>query len=148
MKILNINNTSDIDLSNYIVNEDVTINLILKLDNVSLDFPINITHKTPNLTSIINIKAALNNKSTINIPTQIHINKGAINTSTQFKALIYLLSPNARASITPALYIEEKNIKIASHGVVIKNIKDKDISYFLARGISKEKAKEFITSFK
>jgi Fe-S cluster assembly scaffold protein SufB len=57
------------------------------------------------------------------------------------------MSPQARALVTPGLFIEEKNIQGAGHGVVIKNIKDKDLYYLQARGISKTEARELIIPF-
>ena len=86
-------------------------------------------------------------KSKVKMPVVIFVKEGAKETSTKFKANVLLMSPNSYANITPGLFIHEKNIQSAGHGVVIKNVKDKDLYYLRARGINKNDAREIIVGF-
>jgi len=144
INITQIDELLNLDLSNYKVDEDVSIDIKLRLENQTIEFPITIIHNTPGKNSKVSIKLALYGQSKAIIPVEMHVRKGAINTSTDFKALVYIMSPTAHANVTPGLFIEEKDIQSASHGVVIKNIKDKDLVYLQARGIVKAHAKEMI----
>lgn len=144
IEIKNIEDLKRLDLSNFKVEEDVEFDIKLRLYNENFEYPIKLIHEKKGLSSKISIKLALFGKSFIKIPTEIHVKKNAIDTATGFKALVLLMSPQARATVTPGLFIEEKNILSASHGVVIKNIKDKDLVYLRARGIEKQSAREMI----
>jgi Fe-S cluster assembly scaffold protein SufB len=137
---------SKLDFRNIIVDEEINIDIKLNIYSQNLNFPINIIHEKPDLESKINIKLALYGKSHINIPVEILVKNGAKGTSTNFKALVYIMDPQSKANITPGLLIHEKNINSAGHGVVIKNIKPKDTFYLESRGIEKEKAKELIVN--
>jgi Fe-S cluster assembly scaffold protein SufB len=101
-------------------------------------------HTKPNLSSNIELKFVLYGKSKVELPVEITVNKGAINTSTNFHALVYLMDNEAKANITPSLFIHEKNIHKAGHGLVIKNIKPKDTIYFQSRGIDDDSAKKML----
>lgn len=132
------------DFENFEVTEDIEINIRLKLIDEKVEYPIKIFHKRKNLTSNLNIKAALYGNSELKMPIEMKVEDGATGTSTNLKALIFLLSDKAKAQVTPGLLIHEKNIQSAGHGVIIKNIKDKDTVYIESRGIEKEVAKELI----
>ncbi len=150
MKIIEIKTLKDLqnlDLSNCIINEDISVEVKLRLTDVEFEYPIKVFHITPGFSSKVSIKLALFGKSIIKMPVEIHVKKGATDSSTDFKALVLLMSPNARATVTPGLFIEERNIQSASHGVVIKNIKDKDLAYLRARGIKKSEAKDMVIPF-
>jgi Fe-S cluster assembly scaffold protein SufB len=150
VKQININTIEQLksyDFNSFEVTEDTSVDIKLRLTDEELEYPINIKHLKPNLHSKLNIKLALFGKSKIKIPVQIYVEKGAINTSTGFKALVLQMSDKASANITPGLFIHEKDILSASHGVVIKNIKDKDLTYLQARGIQREMAKDLIVGF-
>ena len=133
-----------LNLENLTVIEDISIDIKLRLEDMELDYPINIYHNTPGLESKINIKLALFGKSKIKMPVEIHVKEGAKDTTTNFKALVYIMSGSAHATITPGLFIHEKDILGASHGVIIKNIKDRDLVYLQSRGMEKGEAKEMI----
>ncbi len=148
IEIRTLDQLHSIDLSNFEVIEDTEIDIQLRLIDTELQYPISITHEIPDLLSSIRIKIALFGKSKVTIPVQIRVKKGARGTSTGFKALVYQMSPHAHANITPGLFIEERNINAASHGVVIKNIKDKDLLYLRSRGIERERAREMIIDLK
>lgn len=135
------------NLENFEIIEDITIDIQLKLIDQEIEYPIHIIHKVPEKHSELRIKMALYGRSKVKMPVEILVEKGAVDTATRFKALVLQMSPNAQANITPGLLIHEKNIQAASHGVVIKNIKDKDLEYLQARGIEKETAREIIVGF-
>ena len=116
----------------------------MKLIDKKIIKPIQIIHSKPNLTSNINIKIALYGNSSIEMPVEIIVNKGATGTSTNFKATVFLMSEKAKANVTPGLFIHEKDILSAGHGVVIKNIKEKDTLYLQSRGIERGEAREMV----
>jgi Fe-S cluster assembly scaffold protein SufB len=136
-----------LDLSNCEIIEDFSVDIKLRLTDVEFEFPIKIFHKVPGFSSKVSVKLALFGRCLVKMPVEIHVKKGAVDSATDFKALVLLMSPNARASVTPGLFIEERNILSASHGVVIKNIKEKDLAYLRARGISKVDAREMVVPF-
>ncbi len=144
IRIKKLEDLKALDISSHEVVEDIDIEITLKLVNQNISFPINIFHSKPNLSSRIFIKIALYGNSKADIPVEILVNEGAKGTSTNFKALVYLMDEKAKANITPGLLIHEKDIASAGHGVVIKNIKEKDTFYLQSRGIEKELAKELI----
>ena len=145
MKSLEIRKTSDlIDLSDFTVNEDIEFSIKLKLHDDNLNYPIKIIHSKPGLSSNINVKIALFGKSNLKMPVEIWVREGAKNTSTSFKATVYLMNEKAKAEVTPGLFIHEKDIQSAGHGVIIKNIKEKDTFYLQSRGLEQEIAKEMI----
>lgn len=150
MKVIEITKIEDleqIDLSSVEVHEDIDISIRLRVEDREIEYPINIRHTHPGLHSKINVRLALFGRSKVKMPVEILVEKDAIDTSTAFKAHVLLMSPQAQATITPGLLIHEKNIQAASHGVIIKNIKDKDLVYLRARGISKSASKELIIGF-
>lgn len=144
IEIKTIKELYDLDLSLFQVNEDIDISIKLRVDNERINYPIKIIHSKPRLKSNIYIKLALFGSAHIHMPVEILVEKGAYDTSTNFKALVYILSEKAHAGIIPGLFIHEKNIQNAGHGVVIKNIKDKDLIYLRSRGIPVVEAKEKI----
>lgn len=142
--IENLNDLEALDLSNFEVTDDIDIEIKFKVFDEKIVKPIKIIHSEPDLQSKIYIKLALYGKASVEIPVEIWVKEGAKNTSTNFKALIYLMTNSARANITPGLFIHEKEIASAGHGVVIKSIKDKDTFYLQSRGIPNQAAKELI----
>lgn len=144
IEIKNFDELKSLDLSNLEILEDISIDIKLKLIDENIDFPIKIFHQKPNFSSEIKIKLALYGKSKVNIPAEILVKSGAKDTSTNFKALVYLMDPKSHANVTPGLLIHDKNIKSAGHGVVIKNIKDSDTFYLQSRGINKDLSKDLI----
>lgn len=148
MKTLIINNTENLpDLSNFEVTEDIEINFIARITDESIFYPIKILHKIPNLSLKFHVKLALFSKANIKMPVEIIVEKGAINTATNFKATVFLMDKYAKAEITPGLFIHEKNILNAGHGVIIKNVKPKDTFYIQSRGIDFNKARDLIIGF-
>ncbi len=146
-EIRTIEDLNKFSLQNVEVSEDISIDIKLKLIDEDINYPINVKHLLPGLSSKINIRLALFGKSKVKMPAEILVEKDAINTSTDFKAIVLLMSPHSSAAVTPGLLIHEKNILSASHGVVIKNIKDKDLVYLRARGLNKAEAKEMVIGF-
>jgi Fe-S cluster assembly scaffold protein SufB len=136
-----------LDLSNMEITSNTEVQISLRLTDEEIEFPINVFHRTPNVESNVTVKLALFGRSSVKMPVEIHIKKGARDCKTNFKALVLLMSPYAKANVTPGLFIEEKNIQGAGHGVVIKNIKEKDLYYIRARGINKQEAKELVIPF-
>lgn len=131
------------NLENFIVWEDTEVFINLKLKNTFLDYQINVNQVKPNIKFYIKIKAILYENVDINIPINLVVNEGAIKTETFLEGKIYILDhKKSKVSITPSMYIHEKNIEGASHGVVIKTINLKDIEYFLARGFTINQAKK------
>jgi Fe-S cluster assembly scaffold protein SufB len=147
INITTLEELKNLDLTHYQVEADTEIAIRLCLTDTDLEYPINVFHETPGFLSKVSIKIALFGKSNVKIPARIHVSKGARDSATDFKALVLLMSPHARATVTPGLFIEERNIQSASHGVVIKNIKDKDLHYLQARGIVKSEAREMLIPF-
>jgi Fe-S cluster assembly scaffold protein SufB len=144
IEIKTLEDLKSLNLQSLTVIEDVSIDIKLRLENEDLEYPINIFHDTAGFTSKINIKLALFGKSKVKMPVEIHVKEGAKDTTTNFKALVYIMSGSAHANITPGLFIHEKDILGASHGVIIKNVKDRDLVYLQSRGIEKSEAKEII----
>lgn len=132
------------DFSKIDIREDLDIKIKLKLINQKVQFPITIHHNIPGKTSSVMIKMALYGSASLIMPVQIYVHPGATDTSTNFSATIYLMSPQTTAQITPGLFIHEKNIQSAGHGVVIKHIKESDIHYLLSRGIEYSTAEDMV----
>jgi len=149
MKTISIKTLEDLqklDLNNFTVTEDIEIHISLKIIDKKVNYPIVIKHNQPDLVSNIKIKAALYGNSELIMPVEIIVNHGAKNTKTGFNAIVYILSSEARARITPGLFIHEKEILGAGHGLIIKNIKDRDTVYLESRGIQKSEAREMIVN--
>jgi Fe-S cluster assembly scaffold protein SufB len=145
MKIINITNIENpYDLKDFEVHEDTTINFISRIYDKSFELPIKIIHRKPDLSSNITIRIALFGQSQVRIPVEIYVVKGAVNTYTNFKASVFIMSNESKADITPSLFIHEKAIRGAGHSLVIKNIKQKDTLYLQSRGIKFEKARDLI----
>ncbi len=145
MKVINITDIENLyDLKDFEVNEDTTIDFVSRICDKSFEFPIKIIHRKPDLSSNITIRIALFGQSQVRIPVEIYVEKGAINTYTNFKATVFIMSKESKAHITPSLFIHEKSIRGAGHGLVIKNIKPKDTFYLQSRGIEFEKARDLI----
>ncbi len=147
MKIINITDIENLyNLKNFEVSEDTAINFLSRIYDKSVEFPIKIVHRKPDLSSSIIIRIAMFGKSQIHIPVEIYVEKGAVNTYTNFKATVFIMSDESKAHITPSLFIHEKSIRGAGHSLVIKNIKSKDTLYLQSRGIKFEKARDMIIS--
>lgn len=134
-------------LKNFLVSEDVEISVYLKLKKKSIEIPISIVHTIPDKTSLIKIKVALYDEASIIMNANVTINKGAINSITDLNISVFLMKPSAKAQVTPALFIYEKNIISAGHSLIIKDITLQDTYYILSRGIPFEQAKELIIGF-
>jgi len=132
------------DLQSFEVTEDIDIQIKLKLVDQKIEYPINIFHKKKDLKSNLNIKVVLYGNSELKMPIEMKVVEGATGTSTNLRAIVYILSDKSKAQITPGLLIHEKEINSAGHAVIIKNIKDKDTVYIQSRGIEKNVAKEII----
>jgi Fe-S cluster assembly scaffold protein SufB len=145
--ITSVEDLNKFDLTKFEVTEDIFIEIKLRLTDQEIEYPINIVHNLPGKESKIQIKLALFGRSKVKMPAEILVEQRAVDTATSFKALVLLMSPKAQATITPGLLIHEKNILSASHGVVIKNIKDKDLVYLQARGMGKSIAREVLVGF-
>lgn len=126
------------------IDEDIEVVANIVLDNQNFQSRLNITHELPNKSSNIKLKFVLYGNSKVTLPVDILVKKGALNTSTNFSAIVYIMDKDSKAEITPALFIHEKNIQKAGHGLVIKNIKPVDTIYFQARGIGAGIAKKLI----
>lgn len=135
------------DLSHFIVKQNTKIDIKLKLKNQKLIYQINIIHNQPNLLSEIKIKIALFKNSYLEIPVNITIQKNAIDSFTSFNATVFILDEQSKAKVTPGLHIFEKEIKGASHGLIIKNIKKRDTYYLQSRGFTFEESKNLIIGF-
>lgn len=144
LKINNVRDFEGLDLSNFEINKNIELVVRLKLDHEKIIKPIKITHIKKDLASKIDIKIALYGNSSLEMPVEIFVEKGATGTSTNFKANIFLMSDHAKAKVTPGLFIHEKEIQSAGHGVVIKNIKESDTRYLRTRGIEFDQAREMI----
>lgn len=147
IEVKNLEELHKLDLSQLIVIEDTEVEIRLRLTDETIEYPINIYHNTPSVESKVSVKIALYGSSSVKMPVEIHVNKGARDCKTDFKAIVYLMSPHAKANVTPGLFIEEKNIQGAGHGVVIKNIKERDLYYLRARGLNREEARNIIIPF-
>ncbi len=73
----------------------------------------------------------------------IEIEKGYVNSSTNFQHQVILLSETAKINSTPRLQIEEKDVK-ASHGVGIGQLDEEKIFYLQTRGFSEKQARDLI----
>jgi len=127
-----------------IVSENVHITIRLKLTDQEIHQPITIHHHQPGRESTLDVKIALYGKSRLTMPVNITVHEGADATATDFHALVFLMSPQAKAQVTPGMFIHERNIQSAAHGVVIKNIKPKDVYYLRARGLASHQAQELL----
>lgn len=137
----------EINLSNFTITKNTHISIQMKLIDQIIEKPIVIQQVNAGFEFNLDIKLALFGKSKVNIPIELNVQKGARDSKTYLQGLIYLVGKNSSAYVVPSLYIHEKNINGASHGVVIKNIKDRDLVYFFSRGIEKEEARNILTSF-
>lgn len=144
MEINSVEQLLESKLDNFTVTEDIDVSLTLFLEDTELQYPIQVNQNVPRNSFNLKVKIVLFGTSKLEMPIDLHVNQGATETETQLNGVVYIMSQQSNAKVVPSLYIHEKNILGASHGMVIKNIKDKDLIYFNSRGIENTTAKELI----
>lgn len=144
IEVKNLNDLIELNLENHDNCFDISITGTVVLHQITGILPIKITHRMPNTSFHFNVKFIVYENVDFEIPVEIRVEKGAIGVSTSFHALVYNLNSTSKLKVVPGMFIYEKNINSAAHGVVIKNLTRKDLIYFLARGVSENDAKNYV----
>lgn len=104
------------------------------------DMNITVTHEAPETYGRVIVKAALFDESRLVVKGMIKIKEGAKGADSYLLAKALIVSPKARAEISPNLEILTDEVK-ASHGTSIGRIDERQLFYLQSRGIAKEGAK-------
>src|SRR5690606_25132634 len=103
-------------------------------DDDKLISRIEFVHSKPGITSRINIKAVLYDKSKFDFEGVLVIPKGASNTDSYLKIDCLVLSEHASARAIPSLEILEDEVK-AGHGATIGYVDEDMMTYLTSRGL-------------
>ena len=104
---------------------------------------LNIIHKLPNLTSRINIKAVVFDKSRFDFEGILKIDKGAVGTDTYLKINCLVIGEYAYARAVPSLEIKESEVK-GGHGATIGYIDPEQIYYLKSHGLNEYETEKLI----
>lgn len=113
--------------------------------NNNSSFKINIAHVASNTKSYIKFRGVLKDNATLNIFANIHIEKDASESDANMDIKILLLGDKAKATVLPQLLIDNRDVKQARHGVVIKKADEQAIRFMESRGVNREVAINLIT---
>ncbi|MCX8035136.1 MAG: SufD family Fe-S cluster assembly protein [Candidatus Dojkabacteria bacterium] len=139
--IQNIQNYSELK-----VTKSADYKFRLKLRNQKIQTKMKFIFSTPSVESNIDIKIALY-KSECEMPVEVHIPNGVKGVSAELNIVVYVMDEKSRANITPGMFIHDRDVQKAGHGLVIKNIKNKDLYYFYSRGIDRKLGEKLLIGF-
>lgn len=128
------------------VSSSVDYKFRLKFRNQKIQTKMKFIFSTPSVESNIDIKIALY-KSECEMPVEVHIPNGIKGVSAELKIIVYVMDDKSRANITPGMFIHDRDVQKAGHGLVIKNIKNKDLYYFYSRGIDRKQGEKLLIGF-
>ncbi len=119
------------------------LGLYFPQDHQHLDHHTNQNHKTPNCTSDLLFKGALEDHARSVYQGIIRVHHGAQKTDAYQKNDNLILSDHARADSIPGLEIEADDVR-CTHGATSAKVPEEYIFYLMARGLSRKTAKRMI----
>ncbi len=128
------------------VSESTDYKFRIKLRKQKLKSTMKFVFTTPSVSSNIDIKIALY-QSECEMPVEVHIPSGVKGVSAELKIIVYVMDDKSRANVTPGMFIHDRDVQKAGHGLVIKNIKNKDLYYFYSRGIDRKQGEKLLIGF-
>ena len=113
----------------------------LAIGSVSQHFDVSLTstHSAPGTRSTILQKAAMAGKAKIKLNGLVKIQKKATNSNGFQQEDILLLSPEAEASPTPNLEIENNDVR-CTHASTVSHMDKERLFYPMSRGLTEEQA--------
>jgi len=133
--VLNLQTTKE-----YEVTEDCEIlALFLGSSDESIKNKIRIVHRKPGITSRVDIRTVLQDRSSFDLETTVVIEEGAYQSDTYLNMRTLLLSDLAKAKSVPSLVIKEDQVK-GGHAASIGKLDSDQIHYLRARGLTDKEA--------
>lgn len=115
---------------------------LLRGDEV-YELDLQLIHTAPKVKSEVLIRGVLFDASKARITVNLKIEKKAVETETFFRCQILNLGEESRAEVFPYLEIAQNQLK-AGHAVSIRKIREEEIFFLKARGLSDMMAKDLI----
>lgn len=97
-----------------------------------------------NQSAFVKINAVADDSASITIHGGICIAKTSDNCSAEIHERVVLLSPGAKASITPKLMVETESVKKAAHSASIAPFSEELFFFLETKGISRQNAKKML----
>lgn len=123
-------------------NTKITKTFLLRGDDM-YEMDLVLVHAAPKVKSEVLIRGVLYDASKARITVNLKIEKKAVETETYFKCQILNLGENSRAEVFPYLEIAQNQLK-AGHAVSIRRIREEEMFFLKARGLSDMMAKDLI----
>ncbi len=137
--VLDIQNTTELE-----VTEDCEIlALFLGSSDESLRNKIRIVHRKPGITSRVDIRAVLQDRSSFDLETTVVIEDGAYLSDTYLNMRALLLSDLAKAKSVPSLEIKEDQVK-GGHAASIGKLDSDQMHYLKTRGLTDKEAEDLL----
>lgn len=123
-------------------NTTIVKKFLLKGDE-QYELDLQLIHMVPKVKSEVLIRGVLYDDAKARITVNLQINKKAVETETYFKCEILNLGENSKAEVFPYLEIAQNQLK-AGHAVSIRRIREEEMFFLKARGLSEKIAKDLI----
>lgn len=108
------------------------------------EFDISFNHFAPHTTALMDNYGVARDESTLLFKGINHIHENCPQSETRQNAKIIVFDPKANGKASPALRIDENDVK-ASHGAVVGQLSSDHMFYLMSRGLTKNEARELIT---
>ena len=109
------------------------------------DFLSKTIHEADNTSNAMHTKGVLDDHSRASVNTEIKVDKNRANCVSSQNAKIILIGNNSKCDALPAMEVYNNQVA-CTHGASIGQVDNDQIFYLLSRGLSKESAKNLITS--
>lgn len=141
---------ADADLS-FEIDVDLKAGASAKISVASLDlsshnkkYRVNINHLEPDTFSRTSMAGINAGSGSLELLGNSLIRNGAHRSDTRQEGKITNLSPLAKSNVSPALLIQENDVK-ASHGAALGAYNPDELYYLMSRGLSLDESKKLIT---
>lgn len=108
------------------------------------EFDISFNHFAGHTTAIMDNYGVARDESTLLFKGVNHIHEHCPQSETRQNAKIIVFDPKATGKASPALRIDENDVK-ASHGAAVGKLSSDHMFYLMSRGLTKNEARELIT---
>lgn len=134
---LNLSKTQTLSIEK---SEDIAFSKFLNSENIDSEITLNYS---PEIKNKVSLKFVLDNSSKLNLKVLIKIPACSIEVETFLKFDVMLLDSKSYVNITPALEIQENNVKVG-HAASIRKFNQEEIYYLQSRGIELNLVKELL----